>query len=118
MAIAAKWNDYWHSQTGLSRRVGSNRGVVAPITRDLADMVANGALIRIGERCHARYQVRISLGSVGLAIIVRKEIQCFAYLSVSLCRGPDLTPAAHGGDGLLFVKMSSMLSASGTSTVL
>jgi Fic family protein len=36
----------------------------ATATRDLADMVAKGALVRIGERRHARYSVSIPLRSV------------------------------------------------------
>jgi Fic family protein len=31
----------------------------ATTTRDLADMVAKGALIRVGERRHARYHIAI-----------------------------------------------------------
>jgi Fic family protein len=36
----------------------------ATATRDLADMVAKGALVRTGERRHARYQANIALRSV------------------------------------------------------
>jgi Fic family protein len=34
----------------------------ATATRDLADMVIKGALVRGGERRHARYQVAITSG--------------------------------------------------------
>jgi len=36
----------------------------ATATRDLADMVAKGALIRAGERRHARYHASIALRPV------------------------------------------------------
>jgi len=36
----------------------------ATATRDLADMVAKGALVRVGERRHARYSVAIPLRPV------------------------------------------------------
>jgi Fic family protein len=41
----------------------------ATATRDLADMVANGALTRSGERRHARYQVNIPLRPVAAVTI-------------------------------------------------
>ena len=33
-------------------------------TRDLMDMVAKGALVRVGERRHARYRIAIQLRPV------------------------------------------------------
>ncbi len=44
----------------------------ATATRDLADMVAKGALIRVGERRHARYQANIALRSVAAVTIDEK----------------------------------------------
>ncbi len=45
-------------------------GASAPTaTRDLSDMVAKGALIRSGERRHARYHANISLRSVAPVVI-------------------------------------------------
>jgi Fic family protein len=41
----------------------------ATATRDLADMVTKGALIRVGERRHARYHVNISLRPVASIVI-------------------------------------------------
>lgn len=36
----------------------------ATATRDLMDMVAKGALVRVGERRHARYHIAIQLRPV------------------------------------------------------
>ena len=36
----------------------------ATATRDLTDMVAKGALVRVGERRHARYRIAIQLRPV------------------------------------------------------
>jgi Fic family protein len=41
----------------------------ATTTRDLADMVAKGALIRVGERRHARYHIAIPLRPVSRVVI-------------------------------------------------
>jgi Fic family protein len=41
----------------------------ATASRDLADMIAKGALIRIGERRHARYRANIALRPVAPVII-------------------------------------------------
>jgi Fic family protein len=41
----------------------------ATATRDLADLVAKGALVRHGERRHARYQVAIPLRPVGPVVL-------------------------------------------------
>ena len=41
----------------------------ATATRDLADMVAKGALIRAGERRHARYHANIALRPVAAVAI-------------------------------------------------
>jgi Fic family protein len=41
----------------------------ATATRDLADLVENGALLRVGERRHARYHIAIAAGKVSPVII-------------------------------------------------
>jgi Fic family protein len=48
--------------------VGITGASPATTTRDLADMVARGALVRVGERRHARYHIAIPLGSVELPL--------------------------------------------------
>ena len=47
---------------GLSaaNSIGITRASAATATRDLADMVAKGALVRAGERRYARYAVNIA----------------------------------------------------------
>ena len=39
----------------------------ATTTRDLADLVAKGALVRVGERRHARYHIAVPLRTVAVA---------------------------------------------------
>jgi Fic family protein len=51
---------------------GITKASPATATRDLADMVARGALIRSGERRHARYQVNILLRPVAAVTIDRQ----------------------------------------------
>jgi len=41
----------------------------ATATRDLADMVAKGAITRTGERRHARYQANVELRPVARVVI-------------------------------------------------
>lgn len=49
--------------------VAITRTTTATASRDLADMVAKGALLRSGERRHARYQVNIPLRAVAPVVI-------------------------------------------------
>ena len=49
----------------------------ATATRDLVDLVDKGALIRAGERKHARYQLNIRLGTAQrMTINERGELVC------------------------------------------
>lgn len=52
-----------------SNYVTITKAATATASRDLADMVAKGALVRSGERRHARYQVNIPLQPVTLVTI-------------------------------------------------
>lgn len=49
--------------------IAITRTTTATASRDLADMVAKGALVRSGERRHARYQVNIPLRPVAPVVI-------------------------------------------------
>jgi Fic family protein len=52
-----------------SNYVAITRAATATASRDLTDMVAKGALVRSGERRHARYQVNIPLQAVMPVVI-------------------------------------------------
>ena len=41
----------------------------ATATRDLADLVDKGALLRVGERRHTRYQIAIPLRQIALVVL-------------------------------------------------
>jgi Fic family protein len=49
---------------GASNYIAITGATTATATRDLGDMVAKGALVRVGERRHARYHVNIALRPV------------------------------------------------------
>jgi Fic family protein len=52
-----------------SNYISITGATTATATRDLADMIAKGAMVRIGERRHARYQVNIPLRPVAPVMI-------------------------------------------------
>ena len=59
----------FRNRLGKLRAAGASS---ATVTRDLADMIAKGALARVGERRHARYHVGIPLRPVAPVVIDRR----------------------------------------------